>query len=88
MRYHHYSAQTERLRYDRIKKFLEFHGMGFHTTLKNGGKKIEALVTHPAVSKNMAPSVQNQAMNALVFYIKKFLNNPPGVLNAILFRGV
>jgi len=41
--------------------------------LKNGEEKIEKFLTHLAVAENVAPSTQNQAMNALVFLYKKVL---------------
>ncbi|MBF0390837.1 MAG: integron integrase [Desulfamplus sp.] len=43
----------------------------------NGGEaKIEQFLTHLAVKENVAPSTQNQAMNALVFLYKKVLKQP------------
>jgi integron integrase len=50
--------------------------MNSRDDLKDGEKKIEAFLTHLAVNKNVAPSTQNQAMNALVFLYKKVLRNP------------
>jgi len=41
--------------------------------LKGRGKKIEQFLTHLAVKSCVAPSTQNQAMNALVFLYKKVL---------------
>jgi len=44
--------------------------------LEGGKAKIEAYLTHLAVERNVAPSTQNQAMNALVFLYKKVLKQP------------
>jgi integron integrase len=41
--------------------------------LIEGEAKIEAFLTHLAVDKDVAPSTQNQAMNALVFLYKRVL---------------
>ena len=41
--------------------------------LKEGEIKIEQFLTYLAVYKCVAPSTQNQAMNALVFLYKKVL---------------
>lgn len=75
MRLRHYSIHTERAYCDWIKKYVHFHGMNSRDDLKDGEKKIEAFLTHLAVNKNVAPSTQNQAMNALVFLYKKVLKN-------------
>lgn len=76
MRLHHYSIHTERTYCDWIKKYVHFHGMNSRDDLRGGEKKIEAFLTHLAVNKNVAPSTQNQAMNALMFLYKKVLKNP------------
>ncbi|MBE7548875.1 MAG: phage integrase N-terminal SAM-like domain-containing protein [Planctomycetia bacterium] len=41
--------------------------------LMDGEEKIEQFLTHLAVKSCVAPSTQNQAMNALVFLYKKVL---------------
>ena len=41
--------------------------------LKDGEPKIERFLTHLAVDGHLSPSAQNQAMNALVFFYRKFL---------------
>ena len=76
MRLHHYSIHTERTYCEWIKKYVHFHGMNSRDDLMGGEKRIEAFLTHLAVNKNVAPSTQNQAMNALVFLYKKVLKNP------------
>ena len=75
MRRNHYSIHTERTYCDWIKKYIHFHGMNSRNDLKDGEKKIEAFLTHLAVNRNVAPSTQNQAKNALVFLYKKVLKN-------------
>ena len=67
MRLHHYSIHTERTYCDWIKRYIRYHSMISRQDLIEGEAKIEAFLTHLAVDKDVAPSTQNQAMNALVF---------------------
>ncbi len=73
MRLKHYSIHTENSYCEWIKRFILFHNMKSRADLINGEDKIEAFLTHLAVEKNVAPSTQNQAMNALVFLYKRVL---------------
>ena len=51
--------------------------------VRNGEKKIEAFLNHLAIELHVAPSTQNQAMNALVFLYKHVLKEPlDGEINA------
>ncbi len=76
MRLHHYSIHTERTYCDWIKRYIRHHSMTNRQDLIDGEAKIEAFLTHLAVDKNVAPSTQNQAMNALVFLYKHVLKRP------------
>lgn len=76
MRLHHYSIHTERSYCDWIRRFALYHQMQAREDMANGEQKIEAFLTHLAVDGNVAPSTQNQAMNALVFLYKKVLRRP------------
>lgn len=73
MRLHHYSIHTERAYCDWIKRYVRYHGMTCRDDLKDGEAKIEAFLTHLAMDVNVAPSTQNQAMNALIFLYKHVL---------------
>ena len=73
LRRRHYSLSTERAYCDWIKRFIQFHGMRSRDDLQDGEAKIETYLTHLAVSKNVSPSTQNQAMNALIFLYKHVL---------------
>ena len=73
MRLHHYSIHTERTYCDWIKRYIQYHSMISRQDLIEGEAKIEAFLTHLAVDKDVAPSTQNQAMNALVFLYKRVL---------------
>ena len=74
MRLHHYSIHTERTYCDWIKRYIRYHNMTSRQDLIDGEAKIEAFLTHLAVDKGVAPSTQNQAMNALVLLYKHVLN--------------
>jgi integron integrase len=76
MRTRHYSIHTERAYCDWIKRYIRFHGMTSREDLRGAEKKIEAFLTHLAVAEQVAPSTQNQAMNALVFLYKQVLRQP------------
>lgn len=76
MRVKHYSIHTEKTYCDWIKRYITFHGMCSREDLNNGEKKIEKFLTWLAVEKTVAPSTQNQAMNALVFLYKVVLKTP------------
>ena len=73
MRLKHYSIHTERSYCDWIKRYIQYHRMTRREDLKDGEEKIEQFLTHLAVKSGVAPSTQNQAMNALVFLYKKVL---------------
>lgn len=76
MRVLHYSIHTERIYCDWIRRFIFFHGMKSREDLNKGEEKITAFLTHLAVEKDISPSTQNQAMNALVFLYRKVLKDP------------
>jgi len=76
MRLRHYSIHTERTYCDWIKRYIIYHRMTNRQDLVDGEAKIEAFLTHLAVDKAVAPSTQNQAMNALVFLYKHVLKQP------------
>ena len=76
MRLHHYSIHTERTYSNWIKRYIRYHRMTDRQDLIDGEARIEAFLTHLAVDKSVAPSTQNQAMNALVFLYKHVLKQP------------
>lgn len=76
LRLHHYSIHTERSYMDWVVRFVRFHRMQRREELFPGEPRIEAFLSHLAVSGNVAPATQNQAMNALVFLYKRVLHEP------------
>jgi len=66
-----YSIRTEEAYLSWIKRYVIFHN---HKPIREMGKpEIEAFLTHLAVNRNVAPSTQNQAFNALLFLYQQFL---------------
>ncbi|MDD5724016.1 MAG: phage integrase N-terminal SAM-like domain-containing protein [Syntrophales bacterium] len=70
----HYSICTERSCCDWAKRFILHFNMKSRDDLSDGEKKIEKYLTFLARDKNVVPSTQNQALNALVFFYKHVLN--------------
>ena len=64
MRRLHYSIHTERAYCDWARRYVKYHGMSTRADLEEGTEKVEAFLTHLAVDRDVAPSTQNQAMNA------------------------
>ncbi len=74
MRVKHYSIHTERSYSEWVKRFILYHKMQEREELfVDGERKIESFLTDLAVNGKVAPSTQNQAMNALIFLYKKVL---------------
>jgi integron integrase len=76
MRVRRYSIHSERSYIDWIRRYVKFHKMKSRADLNGGEEKIEAFLTDLAIHGHVAPSTQNQAMNALVFLYKKVLDLP------------
>ncbi|MBL7135799.1 MAG: phage integrase N-terminal SAM-like domain-containing protein [Candidatus Marinimicrobia bacterium] len=62
--------RTERTYCDWIKRFVLHFNMKSRDDLCDGDKKIETFLTFLAREKKVAPSTQNQALNALIFLYK------------------
>jgi len=76
MRRRHYSIRTERSYCEWVKRFVLHFNMKSRDDLSEGEKKIETYLTFLACDRNVAPSTQNQALNALVFLYKHVLKQP------------
>ncbi len=74
IRVRHYSIRTEQAYLDWIKRFIWFHNKRHPNTM--GGQEVAQFLTFLAVKKNVAPSTQNQAFNALNFMYKSVLERP------------
>ena len=76
MRRRHYSIRTEKTYCNWIKRYIKHFNMQCRADLDEGERKVEEFLTHLARELNVAPSTQNQALNALVFLYKHVLKQP------------
>ncbi|MGK7895584.1 MAG: phage integrase N-terminal SAM-like domain-containing protein [Xenococcus sp. (in: cyanobacteria)] len=70
MRLKHYSYKTEKSYINLIKRYIIFHDKRHPREMK---EEIEEFLTHLAVKEKVAASTRNQALNAILFCINKFL---------------
>ena len=72
IRYKQYSYATEKAYLQWIRRFILFHGKRHPQEM--GAAEVEAFLTHLAVNRGVAPSTQNQALNAIVFLYRDVLS--------------
>ena len=78
----HYSIRTEQAYIGWIVRYLRFHNLTHPSEL--GPDAVTAFLTYLAVERNVAPSTQNQALNALNFLYARVLNRPLGELTNVV----
>lgn len=85
MRVQHYSIRTERSYCDWIRRYALFHGFTERDQmLAEPEAKIESFLTDLAVKRDVSPSTQNQAFNALLYLYREALQHPlTGRIDAI-----
>jgi len=72
-----YAYSTENSYCDWVKRFVKFHALtSRESMLIDSSIKVEQFLTDLAVNQQVAPSTQNQALNALVFCYSKVLDSP------------
>ena len=72
LRVHHYAMKTEKSYMQWIKRFILFHKKRHPKDM--GKLEVEAFLTWLAVKRQVAPSTQNQALQAILFLYRKVLN--------------
>src|SRR5680860_1074852 len=72
LRVHHYAMKTEKSYVQWIKRFIIFHKK--RHPIEMGKLEVEEFLTWLAVKRQVAPSTQNQALQAILFLYKKVLN--------------
>ena len=75
-RVRHYSIRTEQAYVDWIRRFILFHGKKHPKEF--GEPEVGRFLTWLEVERNVSPSTQNQALNALVFLYRNVINRPFG----------
>ena len=83
LRLKHYSIRTERCYCDWIRRYVKFHHMKNRTDLDGAEPKMEAFLSHLAITGNVAVSTQNQAFNALLFLYQQVLHQQLGSIQAM-----
>ena len=81
IRVRHYSIRTEQAYLYWVRRFVLFHDKRHPDTLAEAD--VAAFLTYLALERNVAPSTQNQALNALVFLYRFVLERPLGELNGV-----
>ena len=81
IRLKHYSIRTEQAYVGWARRYILFHHKRHPNDMSE--KEVSSFLSHLAINKNVAPSTQNQALNALVFMYKHVLNQPLGNLDAV-----
>jgi len=76
IRLRHYSIRTEKCYVDWVKRYILFHSKRHPAEM--GDEEVRQYLTHLAINRNVSPSTQNQALNALNFLYKVVLNKPLG----------
>ncbi len=71
IRVRHYSLATERAYLTWIRRFIVFHGK--RHPLDMGKHEIESFLSYLAVKRQVSPSTQNQALQAILFLYLKVL---------------
>lgn len=78
-----YAYRTEETYCDWVRRFIKFHQIKARDVLLVDSEvKVEQFLTDLAIVKNVAPSTQNQALNALVFLFTRVLKRPLENVNA------
>ncbi|MFA6012834.1 MAG: integron integrase [Desulfobacteraceae bacterium] len=76
IRTRHYKYTTEQTYVGWIKRYILFHGKKHPSVM--GDKEVSEFLSYLAMSKNVAASTQNQALNAIVFLYKHVIDRPLG----------
>jgi integron integrase len=71
IRTRHYSYRTEQTYIHWIKQYIFFHGKRHPAEM--GAPEVSEFLTHPAVTRSVAASTQNQALAALLFLYRHIL---------------
>lgn len=76
MRVRHYSIRTEKAYEQWIRRFLPFHKK--KSVEKIRAKDIQAYLNYLAKNRKIAAGTQNQALNAIVFFVREVLKRNSG----------
>lgn len=74
IRLKHYSRATEKSYVGWVKRFILFQGKRHPREM--GAKEVTEFLSHLALKRNVSPSTQNQAFNALMYLYRHVLDMP------------
>lgn len=80
-RFRQFSIRTEEAYWGWTRQFILYHGKRHPQEM--GEAEVRDFLTHLAADRNVAPSTQRQAFNALVFLYESVLGRPAGDLSGI-----
>lgn len=81
IRLKHYSRATEKTYVAWVKRFILYHGKRHPGNM--GAKEVTDFLSHLALQRNVSPSTQNQAFNALMYLYRHVLKTPIEDLSAV-----
>ena len=84
MRVKQYSLRTEKSYFHRVRRYIFFHKRSHPQEM--GAGEVQSFLSYLAVDQRVSASIQNQALNALVFLYKYVLKKEPGAIDAIRAR--
>ena len=81
IRLRHYSRATEKTYVAWVKRFILYHDKRHPGNM--GAKEVTDFLSHLALQRNVSPSTQNQAFNALMYLYRHVLKTPIEDLSAV-----
>lgn len=82
IRRRNYSIRTEHAYLQWLRRYVVFHGNRDPRGM--GGEQVAAFLSNLALAREVSPSTQSQALNALVFFYKQVLDKPLGELAGLV----
>jgi len=82
IRRRNYSIRTEQTYLQWVRRYVTFHGN--RDPRKMGGEQVSAYLNNLALAREVAPSMQSQALNAMVFLYEQVLGKKLGKLAGLV----
>lgn len=82
IRRRNYSIRTEHAYLQWLRRYVVFHGN--RDPREMGGEQVAAFLSNLALAREVSPSTQSQALNAMVFFYKQVLDKPLGELAGLV----
>ncbi len=82
LRVKHYAYKTEQTYVDWIKRYILFHNKRHPQEM--GEKEVADFLSYLTIKRNVSPTTQSQALNALVFLYRHVIERPLGDISGIV----